>query len=204
MGLATAGLAFKPTSSTPSEQDMIRRAFGEECRFIPESDLKASHDIRLPGNIDVESTHGATFVYCGDIAERILFKEEVLDASFLAAIGDPEVVVVFCHYESGGSFGYAIFEKGVRARFRLHSQGTTSDKGAPMEFELPWLNAQLVVEEEGEPPAYLNTRTGRASSETYLTAVMLDDTMMALFGVCPWEEWNYKTKLNHYCKESSA
>jgi hypothetical protein len=63
-----------------------------------------------------------------------------------------------------------------------------------MDFELSWLKARLFVEEEGEPPVYRNTETGQTSTEAYVTANMLDVAMKTLFGVCPWDEWNYKSK----------
>jgi len=33
--------------------------------------------------------------------------------------GSPELIFAFCHYESGGSYGYALIERGTRTRSRL-------------------------------------------------------------------------------------
>lgn len=200
MGLSTAGVAFKHNSFTPEDQqEMIRRAFGSAFHSIPASEIRNSHDIRVPGNIAVESTNGATFVYNGELAERVLFEEQALEPELLAALGNPEVVVVFCHYDSGGSFGYAIWEKGVRIRSRVHTLEKTSDDGVPMELELPWLQAEQFVDEDGEP-AYRNLESGEIATEAYVTARMLRQVMGGLFGVAPWDEWDYKTKFNYYLR----
>lgn len=205
MGLSTAGLAFKPTSSTPDdEEEMIRRAFGKAFHAVSASEVRGSHDVRVLGNIAVESKNDAIFIYNGEIAERILFKGEAVESTLLSALGTPELAVVFCHYDSGGSFGYVILEDGMRIRSRIHTLDKTSDEGNPMDFELSWLKARLFVEEEGEPPVYRNTETGQTSTEAYVTANMLDVAMKTLFGVCPWDEWNYKSKFNYYCTALAA
>jgi hypothetical protein len=202
MGLSTAGLAFKPNSFTPKdEQEMIRRAFGDTFHSIPASEIQNYHDIRVPGKIAVESKNGATFIYNGEIAGRVLFEGEALEPSLLFALGSPEVIVVFCHYDSGGSFGYAILEKGVRVRSRIYTLDRTSDDGVPKEFELSWLQAEPFVEEEGEVLAYRNMESGETTTEAYVTVHMLSEVMKRLFGVSPWDEWNYKTKFNYYFRK---
>lgn len=204
MGLSTAGLAFKPTSSTPEEEEMIRRAFGAAFHAVPASDVKGYLDTRLPGNIAVESKNGAIFIYSSEIADRILFKGEAIEASLLSALGTPEIAIVFCHYDSGDSFGYAIMEDGARTRSRIYTEGKTTDEGIPKGVELPWLKAESVIEEEGEPPAYRNIETGQMATEGYVTASMLNVITKTLFGVCPWDEWNYKSKFNYYRRELPA
>ncbi|MQA18197.1 DUF6928 family protein [Rugamonas rivuli] len=200
MGLSTAGVAFKPDSFTPGdEQEMIRRAFGSAFHPIPASEIRNYHDIRVPGNIAVESKNGATFIYNGELAERVLFEGQALEPALLSALGSPEVIVVFCHYDSGGSFGYAIWEKGVRVRSRVHTLDKTSDDGVPMELELPWLQAEQLVDEDGEL-AYRNMESGEIATEAYVTARMLGQVMDGLFGVAPWDEWDYKTKFNYYLR----
>jgi hypothetical protein len=201
MGLSTAGFAFKTTSFTPTEQEMIRRAFGSDSRLVPDSDPADSSDIRVPGVIAVESRHGSAFIYSDEFAGRVLFDRQPVSASFLSALGNPDTLLVFCHYDSGGSFGYLVIEGGVQTRYRLHLEGTTTYEGAPKDYEKAWLHAKEVVEESGEPPAFQNIETGEISSKEYVVARLLNDTLIRLFGGCPLDDWNYKTRLAKYRRD---
>lgn len=196
-GLSTAGVAFRATSSTPQEPIMIQRAFGAAFQAVSPLD-GSSRDIRNPGNIAVESKNGVTFVYNGEYAGRILFGEESVDASVLSALGNPELVVVFCHYDSGNSFGYVIVEHGVRTRYRLYTRDKTIDEGVPRDFERSWLKAAALVDGKGEPPVYRNKDTGEVASEDNVTAGLLDSAMRSFFGIIPWTQWDYKSKFNYY------
>jgi len=201
LGLSTAGLAFRPNASTLDEQALVQKAFGSS--FDP-SATGTAHDIRVPGNVVVESKNGATFVYNGEIAGKVLFEGQSLEPAVFAALGAPELVVVFCHYDSGGSFGYAIIKDGIKVRSRVHTLDKTVDEGTPNAFELPWLTAESLVEDEGEPPAYRNLETGEVTTEPYVTAHLLVQVMNAFFGVVPWDEWNYKTKFTYYSRQPAA
>lgn len=198
MGLSTAGLIFKPTPDTPEEQEMIRRAFGEALHPVMGSEAQASHDVRYPDNIAVESTNGATCIYAGAPADQMIFDSKELAPEVFAALGSPAFIVVFCLYDSGGSFGYAIIENGVRVRLRLYSNDTTSDQGTPMHCELPWLRAEQFFDEEDEEMVFRNTESGEVASEFQITPRLLRMVVTELFGVCPWDDWSYKTKFNYY------
>ena len=76
----------------------------------------------------------------------------------------------------------------------------TTDVGTPNKFELPWLQAEPFIEEEGEPPVYRNLSTGEVTAAFYLTALLLVQVMNAFFGLVPWDEWSYRTKLNFYSR----
>ena len=201
MGLSTAGLAFRPNALTLDEQALVQKAFGSS--FDPSATEKV-HDIRVPGNVAIESKNGTTFIYNGEIAAKILFERQSLEPAVFAALGAPELVVVFCHYDSGGSFGYAIIKDGITVRSRVHTLDKTVDEGTPHAFELPWLKAETFIEEEGEPPAYRNLETGDVTSEPYVTARLLVQVMNAFFGVVPWDDWDYRTKFNCYSRQPAA
>jgi hypothetical protein len=198
MDLSTGGFAFKTTSSTPSEVEVIRSVFGDML-VAADHDLK-QNGMRLPGDVSVEAACGAFFIVNGEIPQKYLFKPECPSASFFEALGHPHTVIFYCHYDSGGTAGYRIFENGVPVRRRFCSESETSDEGTPRESELSWLNAEQFFEDEDEdtPPAYRNRETGHVTMEPYVTAAMLRLVMKELFGVCPWEEWSYKTRFNHY------
>lgn len=194
MGLSIAGFAFKPTALGVDEEEMIHRAFGSAFHAIQATDL----DSRLTGNLAVESRNGAVFVYSSEMVEPYFFKEKAIAPSLLSALGNPEILVVFCHYDASNSYGYIIVENGTPTRYRLYTDDGTSDEGVPKEFELSWLQAEPFIEEEGEPPAYRNKQTGQISNEASITARLLDLVMQTSFGICPWHEWNYKTEFSCY------
>lgn len=197
MGLSTAGLAFKRSSSTPSEQEMIRLAFGDQFVRLPDDETKP-HEIRRVGNIDLESSHDALFIYNDDIVRKIFFELEAPHPSFFDALGNPQTLIFFCHYDSGDSFGYRIFENGLPVRLRFYDGTSTIDEGAPKEFEFSWLHAEQFFEEEDAPPAFRNQETGQVAYEGYVTAALLRLAMKECFGGCPWDDWNYKTKFSRY------
>jgi hypothetical protein len=199
MGLSTAGLAFKQSSSTPSEQEIIRLAFGDQFSRIPDNVMNP-HEIRRPDNIDVESTRDAIFIYNNDTIRKFFFELEVPHPSFLDALGNPQTLMFFCHSDSGGSFGYRIFKNGLPVRLRFYDGMSTIDEGTPMEFEFSWLDAEHFFEEEDAPPAFRNRETGQVAYEGYVTAALLQLAMKECFGTCPWDDWNSKTKLSRYYK----
>ena len=198
MGLSTAGLVFRPNASTLGEQELVQVVCGSSA--IQPSETYMVHDIRVPGNVAVESRNGAIFLYESEISEKILFKGQSLEPAVFAALGAPELLVIFCHYESGGSFGYAIVKNGMTVRSRVHLQFKTKDEGVPNDFELPWLQAESFIEEEGEPPLYRNLKTGKVASESSVTSRLLVEVMNAFFGVAPWDAWDPRSKLNYYSR----
>jgi hypothetical protein len=200
MGLSTGGLAFKPTSSTPAEPELLHRIFGEAFEAIPTSDDPNSDANRVARKVSTESKDGAIFIYSDELVERLLFKQAPIGPSLFAALGKPEVAVVFCHYDSGDSFGYRIMENGEFVRSRLYVQGETSDEGSPKEFERAWLNAEQYFEDEEDESSlcYRNLESGVVSHEGGVTSRLLELAVKSLIGVCPWDDWNYKSEFRHY------
>ena len=146
----------------------------------------------------VESVDDVFFVHSGETVQRFLFELECPHPSFFEALGNPEIVLFFCNYDSGDSYGYRIFENGVPVRRRLYANFETSDDGTPRGFELSWLNAEQYFDEEEEALICRNLETGQVALECGLTAVLLRLAMKEYFGVCPWTELNYRCKFKHY------
>ena len=105
--------------------------------------------------------------------------------------------MAFCHYDSGGSHGYAVFENGRRTRTRLQTCGlpdvpALQESGTPLPFEQRWLGARHYVEadtapsDDAERVYFLGDREVVVPARD-LTGRMLHDGLDALFGVCPWE-----------------
>jgi hypothetical protein len=203
LGLSIGGLAFKPTPSTLNEQALVRVIFGDEV--VP-CETQPHHDTRVSGNVSVESKDDAVFIYNSDIAEKILFAGEAVQPAIFSALGAPEVIVVFGHYDSSDAFGYAIVKNGITVRSRVYTiEEGTVDEGTPYAFEQSWLQAETFVEEDdGDELAYRNLETGAVSSEPYVTAFLLAEALKAFFGCIPWNDWNYQTKLSNYGRPPPA
>jgi hypothetical protein len=200
----TTGIVFKPNTSTPVEREIVRLAFGDHFEPVPAAEVSTENDIRLSGNLAFEWTSGVSFIYSGEAVQKFLFEGESPSPSFFEALGNPSKVIFFCHYDSGDSFGYRIFENGVPTRRRLYTVSGTIDEGLPKAFEHAWLNAEKFVEDEDEPPAYRNPETGEVRSEGYITAAMLRLALTRDYGICPWDEWDYKTNFNYYKAKKAA
>jgi hypothetical protein len=105
--------------------------------------------------------------------------------------------MAFCHYDSGGSHGYAVFEDGRRTRTRLQTSGlpdvpALQESGTPLAFEQRWLGARHYVAAEATASADARRMVFLGDREVVvpardLTGRMLQDGLDALFGVCPWE-----------------
>lgn len=205
MGLTTAGLAFKLTSSTPAEQEMIRRIFGHEFHGIPNSQKIDNWDIRHPEDVCVESKNGVVFIYNAEVADRILRRKERIEPSFMLALGNPAVLVAFAHFSSGDTYGYTIIENGERTRSRIFVFDRTSDEGEPKNFELSWANAEhLEPEAEGDIPEFRNRETEEVATDAGVTIFMLEAVMQFYFGGSPWDDWTYRTQMSNYRKEIQA
>jgi hypothetical protein len=204
MGLSTAGLVFKPSSSTPPDPEIVRLAFGERFELVPEAEASKENRLHLPGNLAFERTSGVLFIYSDEAVQKYLFGGESPSPSFFEALGNPTHVMFFCYYDSGGSFGYRIFENSVPARRRLYTGFETLDEGVPKAFEHAWLNAEQFVENDDEPPVYRNTETGEVRSEGNVTAAMLRLALIGNYGIRPRDQWDYKTKFIHYKAKEAA
>ena len=196
MGIAQAGIAFRISDSIDDMGAWIGSVFGELATEIP-LPVSARFDIRNHSDVMVQTFGEVCFISNDDLAWPLI-RNRGRDVSRLhAALGAPELLVAFCHYDSGGSHGYAVFEHGRRTRTRLQTSGlpevpALEESGAPLAFEQRWLGARHYVEAEATAHAddarmyFLGEREVVVPSRD-LTGRMLQDGLDALFGVCPWE-----------------
>ncbi|WP_377014280.1 hypothetical protein [Comamonas sp. JC664] len=61
------------------------------------------------------------FVCNGDLVWGLLADPNADMQPLSERLGNPAYLLAFCHYDSGGSFGYAVMENGVRTRTRLQT-----------------------------------------------------------------------------------
>lgn len=159
--------------------------------------VSARFDIRNHSDVMVQTFGEVCFISNDDLAWPLI-RNDARDAVRLhAALGTPDLLLAFCHYDSGGSHGYAVFEHGKRTRTRLQTSGLHDvpalvESGAPMAFEQRWLGARHYVEAESNAASdnarmyFLGEREVVVPARD-LTGRMLQDGLDALFGVCPWE-----------------
>ena len=196
MGIAQAGIAFRTSDSVADPAAWMSAVCGERATEIP-LPVSSRFDIRNHSDVMVQSFGEVCFISNDDLAWPLI-RDDALEVSRLhAALGAPDLLMAFCHYDSGGSHGYAIFEHGRRTRTRLQTSGlpdvpALSESGAPLPFEQRWLGARHYVEAEAGVPAddgrmfFLGEREVVVPARD-LTGRMLQDGLDALFGVCPWE-----------------
>ena len=200
MGIAQAGIAFRISSSITDTAGWMSAVFAEPATEIP-LPVSARFDIRNHSDVMVQTFGEVCFISNDDLAWPLIRDGAADVARLHAALGAPELLLAFCHYDSGGSHGYAVFEHGKRTRTRLQTRGVPGlpallESGAPLPFEQRWLGARHYVESEARAEATASADDARVyflgEREVVvpardLTGRMLQDGLDALFGVCPWE-----------------
>jgi hypothetical protein len=196
MGIAQAGLAFRATTPMENLASVMASVFGEEVAEIA-SPVAARFDIRNHSDVMVQLFGDVCFVSNDDLAWPLLKNDSASADRLHAVLGAPELMLAFCHYDAGGSHGYALFERGKRRRTRLQTEGLPdlpplAESGAPLPFEQRWLKAAHYVEAEARPHDsqslvyYLGNREVLVPARD-LTGRMLHDGLESLFGICPWD-----------------
>ena len=195
MGISQAGIAFHVTDPVADLARFMSAVFAEPATEIP-LPVSARFDIRNHSDVMVQTFGEVCFISNDDLAWPLI-RNGAADATRLhAALGAPALLLAFCHYDSGGSHGYAVFEHGRRTRTRLQTSGlgdmpALQDSGKPMPFELRWLAAREYVDatahaDDDGRRVFLGEREVVVPARD-LTGRMLQDGLDALFGVCPWE-----------------
>ena len=196
MGIAQAGLAFRASTPIGDLTSVLASVFGEDVAEVP-SPVATRFDIRNHSDVMVQLFGDVCFVSNDDLVWPLLENDSANAEHLHAVLGAPELLLAFCHYDSGGSHGYAVFENGKRRRTRLQTEGVAgiaplSESGAPLPFEQRWLKAAHYVEAEGRPHEaqtkvyYLGNREVLVPARD-LTGRMLEDGLESLFGICPWD-----------------
>ncbi|MCK9684957.1 hypothetical protein [Scleromatobacter humisilvae] len=195
MGIAQAGIAFRISTSVDDLEGFMGSVFDERATEIP-LPVSVRFDIRNHSDVMVQTFGEVCFISNDDLAWPLIRNSERDIGRLHAALGSPDLMMAFCHYDSGGSHGYAIFEDGRRTRTRLQTSGQPDmpalvESGTPLAFEQRWLGARHYVDaattggDDGRM-VFLGEREVVVPARD-LTGRMLQDGLDALFGVCPWE-----------------
>lgn len=195
MGIAQAGVAFRPKTPITDMAAFISALFDESAAPISPPDI-GSFDIRHDSDVMVEQ-YGDVYFIASDRLVWDFLENHQKDFSYLyQCLGSPDLALLYCHYDSGGSYGYAFIENGVRTRSRLQTTGVPDlppniECGEPKDFEKEWLDAQSYIEEDDCPIEerqrifYKGDREEQVP-ESYLTAKLLYEALQINFSVCPW------------------
>lgn len=196
MGIAQAGIAFRISESVTDLQAFMGAVFAEPATEIP-LPVSARFDIRNHSDVMVQTFGEVCFISNDDLAWPLIRNSEREVGRLHAALGAPDLLLAFCHYDTGGSHGYAVFEHGRRTRTRLQTSGACEapklvESGKPLAFEQRWLGARHYVEAEigassDDSRMYFLGEREVVVPGRDLTGRMLQDGLDALFGVCPWE-----------------
>ncbi len=191
MGIAQAGIAFRISDSVKDVASFLGDVFQEHAAETP-LPVSERFDIRNHSDVMMQTFGDVCFISNDDLAWPLIRRPEADAARLHAALGKPEKILAFCHYDASGSHGYALFENGVRRRTRLQTHNTPDapklvESGAPLAFEQRWLNAlQTETAGSGGAVAYLGEQEVVVPARE-LTGRMLQDGLESLFGICPWE-----------------
>ncbi|MBX3586658.1 MAG: hypothetical protein KF796_08430 [Ramlibacter sp.] len=196
MGIAQAGIAFKPTNPISDHRSLVSKLCREDATPIEHPNV-GQFDIRKHADVMVQFFGDACFICNNDIAWEIL-ENPASDITYThQSLGFPEFFMVFCHYDSGGSYGYAFVEDGQRTRSRLQTTGVPQlppliEFGTPKDIEMHWLSADFYLEEDDCPveqrqKIFYQGERAIEVPEYYLTSRILDETLVSKFGVCPWD-----------------
>jgi hypothetical protein len=154
MGIAQAGVAFKPTSSINDLAAFVSHLFDEDANEIEHPNAR-EFDIRSHTDVMVQFFNNSCFICNHDLVWDFLENQEKDIAPLYQKLGCPELIVIFCHYDSGGSYGYSIIEHGKRTRTRLQTTGESIsliESGTPpTKLENCWLSAKFYIEEDDCP-----------------------------------------------------
>jgi hypothetical protein len=193
MGIAQAGIAFRISASVDDMEGFMGAVFDEQATEIP-LPVSVRFDIRNHSDVMVQTFGEVCFISNDDLAWPLIRNSERDIGRLHAALGSPELLMAFCHYDSGGSHGYAVFEHGRRVRTRLQTSDVPDtpalvESGQAMAFERRWLGARRDVHAatQGDGRRILLGECEAAVPARDLTGRMLQDGLDALFGVCPWE-----------------
>ncbi|SEK14938.1 MULTISPECIES: hypothetical protein [unclassified Variovorax] len=195
MGVAQAGIAFRPGRPIGNLKAFVSRVMGQPVEEIPHPDSR-QFDVRRATDIMVQDFDGALFICNDTLAWPHLENTHSDIAALHGRLGAPASFMLFCHYSSGGSFGYAFVDGGMRTRSRLQTMleprlPPLIEYGMPTAIEKRWLSAPSYLEEDDCPPEerqrifYLDSPRVEVY-EDGLTQQILLEALEERFGVCPW------------------
>ncbi|WP_431265177.1 hypothetical protein ACQ859_07075 [Roseateles chitinivorans] len=203
MGYTQAGLILKRSTTTDDPLALVERLTGELAEELNRQN-PWPFDPRSHNDVLVQFANGACVITNHDLVWSILEDPDFDVEALHQKLGAPDSFMVFCRYDGGGTFGYAVVEQGRLVRRRLQTTGVPSlppltDVGEPLALEAPWLSAKFfyeddedeedIPEDEREKILYLDDKDD-GIPEYWLTCRLLEKLLEERYGVIPWDLGN--------------
>jgi hypothetical protein len=207
MGISQASIVFRPSAQITDMSALVCAVFGAPA--TPVTPLRyQTLDTRYPENVGIEDFGDVVVVSNFDLVWNLLLRRAYAEPSIWAALGSPERWMAFCHMDGGGTYGYAIYEGDRLTRSRLQTMDLPDmpplvEWGEPLTLERKWLDAPWSMEmddpdaTEDQVKVFRHPDTGAETTEEYMTATMLRDLSMQLWGMCPWD-WPTRPRLHYF------
>jgi hypothetical protein len=117
-----------------------------------------------------------------ELSEK-MFSTNELDGELMTFFDNPDMILVFEEYDSGASYGYAIFKKGklVRKLRASNYNDIEVEYGVPDEDELEWINGAEINDSE-DSVLLRNALNGHEIPIEYKYKAILQIIMQKKFG----------------------
>jgi hypothetical protein len=183
MGRTNAGIGVRTSTDTISTDEIVNKLFGDN--FERSSEMG---DIRNNKWIAVEKSKEFFYIqkadYAGDFfSDKLETKLNELNLLF----NNPDLIMAYEQYDSGGTYSYAIIKDGnLTRRFRSLSYETTIDEGELEEIEKSWKNAEVkefILNESEKEITLINNVTGEKCDKGSEPEVILNNLLFNLLKI---------------------
>ena len=174
MGTAVGGLIFHKTKKQINES--IDFVLGKDFEKVSYCDCRKS-DCVYAGEINESLA-----LINSDLSEKFFNYSEV-DSEIMTFFGNPKMIFAFEEYDSGASYGYAIFIDGKLVRkLRANNYNEVQDEyGNPDNDELEWINGTEIKDSE-DAVLLRNAVNGHEIPIDYKFKAILQVLMQKKFG----------------------
>lgn len=204
MGISQSSIVFRPDAPIADMRALVSALLGAPATPVTPPQYQ-SLDTRFPENVIVEEFGDVVVVSNFDFVWKLLAGTSDAEPSIWAALGSPAQWMAFCYMDSGGTYGYALYDTDRPTRRRVQTTGLPGvpplvEHGEPLHVEQRWLDAPWAM--EGDDPddqvkVFTHPDSGAVTTESYLTARMLSDLSTQLWGMCPWE-WPTRPRMHFF------
>jgi hypothetical protein len=191
VGVSQAAIALRTSQIDFNPQQVVSDLFNKRAEVLDQCPPR--FDTRQTNEVAVEQ-YGDIWVISSDALTMPLLENPHYNASELhRTLGSPAMIIPFCQYDSGGTYGYAFIENGVLTRSRLHSCDSPVQQFGPLKpFEERWASAEFYLEEDDCPEDerqkiyYLGDREVEVP-EFGLSNRLSYEALSEYLGICPWD-----------------
>lgn len=191
VGVSQAAIAFRTQQKDFNPQQVVSRLFSKRAEVLEQRPPR--FDTRVASEVAVEQ-YGDIWVISSSALTMPLLENPHYSVSELHEIlGSPAMIIPFCQFDSGGTYGYGLIENGVLTRSRLHLFDSPVQQFGPLKpFEERWASAQFYIEEDDCPEDerqkiyYLGDREVEVP-EFGLSSRLCYEALIEHLGICPWD-----------------